>query len=1360
MKKLMPFVIAAALVRVAAAQSVYPNIEYGDTVTLSGTAADTAVTVAGTLVVPSGAVGAQVAATTVTFGSPSGSVAPAEIRVTGGKFGNSHGSNGPTTVNLGDDGGSGRFLVTGGELGVAVLNVSANAAADGNGYIDYARVEGGTARFRTLVNNKASSTARLVVAGKSTIGPAHGWYPLVYSGTGAFEVASENGAPVYIDMSNLPMTWNTAGTVVRFTGNADFTLASQNASYVAEYRRGLTFANNGAVTLRLNSTHRFEANGIIGSGVTNLYIKESAKLTLDANTTNQVRDVTGESTTVIRGNGVLEADASARDIAINVPFGGSVTLRKTGSHALTLGALAASVSAIRLDEGVLKVSGSMLATNLSAAAGTSIVVDGGILIIGEGPVSLGCESISRENGGFLSLRVSAKAPPTFRSGMQIEVDEYILDGVPQPAGTHALGGATIVVPTSSYPFVGAGQTVTIAENHADTDVIVNGHLIVTGGTSATGYGTVVHLGSPLPTLEPAVIEVLGGTFGYAHSSGAVGLRLGEDGGNGRLLAKGGVCAFATVSIAAATATNETGYIDYARVEGGTLRLRSTANDSSYTGRIVVASSQGWLGGEHGWGATTFTKGAFVIESENGADIRWQYTNQHLTFNSTDVPVVFRGDGSVTFHQEEAATFIIFNRGCRFDNAGWVAFNGLGDARFTSSGILGENVAGLALKSRAFATFYANRTNTVRNVTATDKSCYVNGSGTLILDSTAQDVVFGATVRGDALKVEKRGAGAITFDLNATNLPHFAAAEGGDMRILGELTTADMTIDGRSDILVDGGRWTVGPGFSLAAGTIAKTNCGSIVVMATSSSAPSFPAGAEFDANEYWLDGVRQEDGTYTVGGATVHVATFDESGLVIWTNESDTQTDYTFAAGSSYLGMLLKTPPSSLSFEGGDLTLGSSGITVNVTEGSALTNDFNLPIALGASQQWNLGPSTTTFRGPISPASGAVGFQTLDVRSTGEVAFRTTNSTFCGNLVVTAQTIRVSGENAFGSGSVGGKVTLKVNRATTSSPDVCRFEGATVDQPVTFSIATAGNNNYGLVFAPGTTNVFKGFVALPQWTYFGANGLVVFEKGFMLREYTRQYLGGGATVIIRDRLNLGDNWGSRGMYPSSDNGRLSNKFLLDANVEYSSSPMGFCIEFDGEWHMLRDYCFTCGYLRGPNVYNTIHLNGHPQRVEKFEGIGNVSSTNAPAFLELSTPPGYSFTNRVVFAGHAGVKMVGGGEVVLKSEATSDGSVEVESGVMELDGTWLNASAVSVSGAGVLKIGVASGQAFGPTVSLRLSGTGGIEIPENKILHVGEFYLNGSDEPQRPGLYGSAQTGGLVRGGSVQVGEVGTILMFR
>ena len=319
----MPFVLAIAVARVATAQSVYPNIEYGDTVTLSGTAADTAVTVAGTLIVPSGAVGAQSDTTTVTFGSPSGSATPAEIRVTGGKFGNAHGTTKSTTVNLGDAGGSGRFVVTSGTLGVAKLNISANAATDANGYIDYARVEGGTAKFRTLVNNKSSSVARLVVAGASTIGPEHGWYPNVYQGTGAFEVASENGTPVYINLGNLPMSWNSAGTVVRFTGDADFKLDSDSNTYSVEYRRGLTFANNGAVTFNKNSTHRFEANGIIGFGVTNLYLKSSARLTLDANTTNQVRDVTGESTTVIKGKGVLEADASARDISVNVPFAAS-----------------------------------------------------------------------------------------------------------------------------------------------------------------------------------------------------------------------------------------------------------------------------------------------------------------------------------------------------------------------------------------------------------------------------------------------------------------------------------------------------------------------------------------------------------------------------------------------------------------------------------------------------------------------------------------------------------------------------------------------------------------------------------------------------------------------------------------------------------------------------------------------------------------------------------------------------------------------------------------------------------------------------------------------------------------------------
>ena len=290
----------------------------------------------------------------------------------------------------------------------------------------------------------------------------------------------------------------------------------------------------------------------------------------------------------------------------------------------------------------------------------------------------------------------------------------------------------------------------------------------------------------------------------------------------------------------------------------------------------------------------------------------------------------------------------------------------------------------------------------------------------------------------------------------------------------------------------------------------------------------------------------------------------------------------------------------------------------------------------------------------------------------------------------------------------------------------------------------------------GTTNIFNSFVSLARWTDFGANSHAVFRKGCSFKDYTRQWLKRNTTVEIHEQLRYNGSWESRCVFPSTESGA---QFLIDAKVVYENASIGFDTFLDGTWHMLRDYCFSSGWITGING-GTMHLNGHPQRIEKLVGAATISSTNAPATFELSTATGYSFTNSVVFAGHAGVRMMGGGEVVLKGASTSDGSVEVESGVMELAGTWLNASSVSVSGAGVLKIGVASGKAFGKDVTMRLSGAGGIELPAGRFQHVGALYLDGSDEPAEPGVYKASNTHGLVRSGEIHVGEFGTVLIFR
>ena len=1344
------------------AASEYPNVAAGDTVTVSSDRTETSVKVAGTLIVTGGKV-AQAAATTVTLGSPAGSATPALIKVTGGKFGNAHGSTNPMTVNIGEDGGSGSFLVTGGELGVAKLNISEKAT--GNGFIDIARLEGGIARFRQSVNNNAN-VARMTIAGPSvTFGTEHGWYPTMFSGKGAFEITSENGAPMFFSQKNVYCTMNATNTVVRLTGKTDCAVDTQDST--VKYNNGFCFANEGAVTLMSTGKtwieHIFQASGILGSGVTNLYLTGMSRLSLNATTEACVRDVTAETVqNQILGAGTLVADATARDITVDASLGGSVVLRKIGAKGLSLGSLAVCVPSLEIAAGDVTVTGDTVVTNLSVAAGSGVTVDGGSLTVALGDVNFHGNAPVLKNGGTISLWTTAEKPPVLRSGLVLSVNEYFIDGIAQKTGEYAVGDGVVRVVASNYPRVDYGQTVMISESHSDMSPYIRGHLIVLGGTSAAEPGTAVSLGSPKGLANSAVIEVRDGLYGMANNNTPAALTIGADGGRGCLVAKGGELRFATVAISENAAVDESGYIDYGRVEGGVLRLRSTANDSASTGRIVFVSNTGTLAGEHGWGATTYTKGSFVIESLPGARIAYQYANQHATFNKSGVNVWLRGTGDMLFTQDAASSGIAFNKGCLLDAAGTLRFLGPGSATFNASGLVGPNVTGLELSDGAYLTLGAGTENTVRRLTADSKGYVADSAATIVLDSAAGEAEFDVAVKGARLTLVKNGQNVLTLGTLTTNVPCFKAPDGGEIRVRGALTLGSATLGGVSSLVIDGGRLVVGPDFRMAAGTVRKTNRGSIVVHATSSSAPVFPAGAMLDVDEYWLDGVRQANGTHTVGGATLSVSTYDESALSVWTNNDASQSEYTFVQGSRFLGMRLRTPPASLAFSGGEIALGSAGIAVEDTAGMAPFYSFNLPVGIATAQKWAFGSASATFNGPIALAADALGCPSLEISSDADLTFAGTNSSFCGDVVVTGRNIRVTGVNALGTGAHGGTLTLKVFRTSQTSNE-CSIDNAVIDQPVNFSIPAKENNIYALRFKAGTTNVLRGAAVMPVWTRFCAGSTTIFEKGCTFTEYTRQLLDGNATVIIREQLMLIGSGAARCTHPCSEGEYLSNRICLDCSVSYNNTPENFAVYLVGELHCLRDYCFTSGWITSedkPAHRNAVfHLNGHPQRLGRFTANGVVSSTNAPAALELAIASGKSYTNSAVVDGLAGVRMVGYGTAVFTSSATTRGKVEAESGVLQLDGTWRNASEVSVSDTGVLKV-TSPEKPFGPNVTMRLSGAGGIELPSGAVQRVGELYLNGSEAPARPGTYTAANTGGLVRSGSVVVGMKSTALIIR
>ena len=370
--------------------AAYPTIPAGEKEVLSSERTETEISVAGTLEVVTGGKGALAAVSTVTFGSPAGSAEPAQIKVSGGSFGSAHNNTTPTTVNLGEDGGRGHFLVTGGKLGVRKLNISAAAQPDESGYIDFLRIEGGTALFRQSVNSN-THTARVVIAGASTkFGSEHGWYPTMFQGPGAFLIESENGALIDFQLGNCQPTMNS--TPVQTVGDADCRVMVDYGGSV-KFAKDFCFAHNGAVILKTGNSSagnfNFAASGIIGESVSEVVLQSAAQMNLSsAGVEIKVRDVTAESAkNIIYGIGTLVADASRRDITVNAPFSGSVTLRKTGAGKLSLGTLAACVPTLDVREGSVEVRGETSITNFTAAAGTSLVVNGGRLIFEGGTFS-------------------------------------------------------------------------------------------------------------------------------------------------------------------------------------------------------------------------------------------------------------------------------------------------------------------------------------------------------------------------------------------------------------------------------------------------------------------------------------------------------------------------------------------------------------------------------------------------------------------------------------------------------------------------------------------------------------------------------------------------------------------------------------------------------------------------------------------------------------------------------------------------------------------------------------------------------------------------------------------------------------
>lgn len=413
MKKFV-LVLVVSAIQCIHAESEYPTVNYGDTVTVSSDqTGDTSIKVAGSLQVTGGK-SAQTTGTRIALGSPTDEAGevktPAAIVISGGTFGIGHSSS-DIQLTLGADGGRGGVQVSGGKFEVAKYSISANAQTNDSGYVDYLSLSGASATVRELYNYSAY-TARVSVASTSTYGTAHSWYGTMFqSGPVLFDCA--DGAKLTFSIGNAMKTFNASGIGVRVIGTADvvFTISGGKANTYLTLNSGASFENVGTVTFSGDALVAVSGSNVFAPSVTQLSLTDNTELRFSAKATNEVRRAScSDAKSTFGGSGVLALrPASEEDPESG--FSGRIdptctlTLAKRGAGTSTATVTSGVIPKLSLEEGTLVLKTDCTVSGLTVAAGTHLVADGVKVTLKSTPMDLSV--LETVNGGSFEFSLDA-----------------------------------------------------------------------------------------------------------------------------------------------------------------------------------------------------------------------------------------------------------------------------------------------------------------------------------------------------------------------------------------------------------------------------------------------------------------------------------------------------------------------------------------------------------------------------------------------------------------------------------------------------------------------------------------------------------------------------------------------------------------------------------------------------------------------------------------------------------------------------------------------------------------------------------------------------------------------------------------
>ena len=858
---------------------------------------------------------------------------------------------------------------------------------------------------------------------------------------------------------------------------------------------------------------------------------------------------------------------------------------------------------------------------------------------------------------------------------------------------------------------------------------IQGSLTVNNG--ATVIGVTNYIGSAQGQPASLTVDGAGSVYGectknntsktYTFITNALGGKI--------LLKNGGAFKCYSFDIKdEVTADPSTGYIDVMEVDGSTTwTSRERRNYSSDPARIVVKSGTltcasvaqaSYRHFRHG-------PGKWVLDLAENAGVRFNGGNRDYEYLSESTTVEFVGEGDVEFSSEGKT--INFRETVSFGHTGTLHFNNT-SVTIPSAGVAVTNRLKLLKMSKKTLTCDADlRLNAIES----DASGVFTGSGSITMGIGDAD----ATITGDigaesTLSFNKVGSGELSLSSDTTRLASLNVG-AGSVRVRGGFASPSLTVAAGARIIVDGTTWTIDGSWFSCAGSLDVVNGGSLVVKTAAGNEPVFASGSRLTVSEYWIDGVKQERGEYSLGGATINVAPpWSEDGLTTWTNDDAGKTDWAFSAYAAHLGLSFVSPATALSLVGGDLTLGSGGIAVDSSVTSDCAYYFNLPMSVGVSQTWDFGPAAVVIGRGIS--------------------------VYAGTTVVP-------------------KLIVEANSTGANAPAVT-FAGGSCEPELELAVPVNDSDRTAPVvrFAANTDTVFRRYAAMPSDNGAGTRYLELqrgaiaeFAGGARFVNRHVLYLDDDSQLILRGMFKAGRYDGNRGFNAKKKNAGGSVLFDVSEISYEVGGSIGYKFAINLPWVMARDYSFVKGWV-DVGSEGVVNLAGHPQKLEKVTGSGMVTSYDPvvgdalPAVVEFDYANEKSFTNSLTFAGGAGFRKLGSGTVVLEGDSTGSGDISVEAGEAYLGGLWTNVVNVSVTG-GIL--GVGSSGVFGRQAEVHLTGSGVLSVPVGRTLRVAKLWVPDPQDPTKEvalpdGCYDAASTSGRIVGGMVRAGELGCVISVR